>query len=230
MRRLFCLLGLFATLAAAHARDTRTCRIVFLGAPENAPAKLHLFDGEESREVELPRINFSPVYLLPSGELLLRMLPEEATNPKDVSPDAPSVALSKAVTDFYLLVSSDPANKIAPVKLEILDATKLAKGEMLWCNLTPNSLDGQLGSQKLELAGNARTNLKPPTHKNEDYNVKISFHTPTNTLLQPLCETKWQYDPLSRSVFFVVQKDGERVPRVMGLTDYREPGKRAGKR
>ena len=230
MRQLLCLLGLFVTLTAAQARDARTCRVVFLGAPENAPAKLHLFDGKESREIELPRINFSPVYPLPSGALVIRLLPDEVTNPRDVSPDAPSVAVAKATTDFYLLVSSDTANKITPVKLEIIDATKLAKGQMLWCNLTSNNLDGQLGSQKLELEANARKTLSAPTDKNEDYNVKISFQPPGNAQLQPLCETKWRYDPQSRSVFFVVQKEGERSPRVMGLSDFREPGKRAGKR
>jgi hypothetical protein len=101
---------------------------------------------------------------------------------------------------------------------------------MLWCNLTSNTLDGQLGTQKLELDANARKVLSAPTTKNEDYNVKISFHLPGNTLLQPLCETTWRHNPQARGVFFVVQKEGERSPRVMGLSDYRDPGKRAGKR
>ena len=53
----------------------RTCRILFLGAPDKAPEKLQLFDGAASREVELPRMSFSPVYQLRSGAGALALLP-----------------------------------------------------------------------------------------------------------------------------------------------------------
>jgi hypothetical protein len=230
MRHLLCITLFLVLFAAVQAKGTRNCRIVFLNAPADAPKKLQLFDGKQSQEVELPRINFSPVYQILPGSILLKMLSVAETDPEKVSPDAPSVSVPEAVTDFYLLVSGDPANLVAPVKLEIIDATGFTQGQMLWRNLTANRLDGQIGTEKLALHGNSQIILNPPATANEDYNVNISFFKPASDASQPLCETKWHHDPRVRNVFFVVSKEGERTPRVMGFRDQREPVKKAGKR
>jgi len=226
MRQLICILLLFVFHTHVQAKSGRTCRVLFLGAPDNAPKTLHLFDGKASQEVELPSINFSPVYKLPGSALVLRILPAPETDPKKVSPDAPSVEVAADVTEFYLLVSSDPANAVTPVKLEVVDSTKFTKGQMLWFNLTANRLDGQIGTEKLVLDGNSQVILNPPTNKNDDYNVNISFSKPDDDVLQPLCETKWHHDPEIRNVFFVVTNEGARAPRVMGLRDQREAAER----
>ena len=226
MRHILCLISIFSTLAAASAKDTRTCRIVFLNAPDDAPKSLYLFDGKKSREVELPNFNFSPVYQLPSGELHLRLLPTKVSDPKQVSADAPNVSVPEATTDFYIIVSSDPDNEVTPVKMEILDATKLKNGQLLWSNLTPNTLDGQLGTEKLDLAPNSTLVLNPPATKDDEYMVNISFRIPNDERLRPLCETKWRQVSGGRSIFFVVQKEGARIPRIMGLSDQREGDKR----
>lgn len=221
MRLLFCLLGLVSTLAAAP----RTCRILFLGAPDGAPETLQLFDGTTSQEVELPRMNLSPVYKLPSGPLTVRMLTAAPAKPADVSPDAPKAVVPETVGDFYLLVSTDPANKIAPVRFQVIDVdpAKFSVGQMLWFNLTPNSVGGLVGSEKLAMAANSRTILKAPARESGDYNVKLTFRMPNNERLYPLCETKWQFDSRARTIFFVIAQDGNRTPRVLGFPDYREP-------
>ena len=229
MRHLLYIVLLLVSLHTVQAKGGRTCRIVYLNAPDQAPETLQLFDGKKSQRVELPSINFSPIYQISPGPILLKMLPAAETDPKKVSPDAPSVAIPNAVTDFYLLVSSDPANAVAPVKLEIIDATKFAKGQMLWFNLTANRLDGQIGTEKLALGGNSQAILNPPATKNEDYNVNISFVKPDSELLQPFCETIWRHDPQVRNVFFVITNEGARAPRVMGLRDQRETAKKSGK-
>ncbi len=230
MRQLLCIILFVVSLAAAQAKGARSCRIVFLNAPDQAPEKLHLFDGKKSQEVELPHINFSPVYQVSQGAIVLKMLSVAETDPMKMSPEVPSVAVPEAVTDFYLLVSSDPANAVAPVKLEVIDATQFTKGQMLWYNLTANRLDGQIGTEKLALDGNSQAILNPPASKSEDYNVNISFSKPGDDHLQPFCETKWRHDPQIRNVFFVVTNEGARAPRVMGLRDQREAAKKVGKR
>ena len=224
MRLLLCLLILFPSLAIAESKGPRTCRIVFLGAPADAPEKLFLFDGQASQEVELPRMNLSPVYHLPAGPLAIRMLPAPPTTPEEVSADAPGATLAESVSDFYLLVSSDLSNKIAPVKLQVIDVNpaNFKKGEMLWFNLTANNVGGQLGSQQLSMAPRSRAIVKSPTSASEDYNVNLSFRMPGNDQLYPLCETKWQHDIRSRRLIFVINQDGNRTPRVLGFPDYRE--------
>lgn len=223
MRRLLCLLCLLPALAAAQSKGARTCRILFLGAPVDAPEKLHLFDGKVSQEVELPRMNLSPVYNLPGGPLAIRMLPSAVVAPDAVSPDAPGATLSEAVTDFYLLVSSDPANKIVPVKLQVIDvnAANFKQGEMLWFNLTANGVGGRLGSEQLAMTPNSRTIVKSPAAKNEDYEVNLTYRMPGNERLYPLCETKWLHDTRSRTLVFVINQNGSRTPRVLGFPDYR---------
>ena len=224
MRRLLCLLCLLPALATAESKGPRTCRILFLGATADAPEKLHLFDGKSSQEVELPRMNLSPVYHLPAGPMALRMLPAPAADPASVSADAPGVTLAESVTDFYLLVSSDPANKIAPVKLQVIDVNPadFKQGEMLWFNLTANSIGGRLGTEQLAMAANSKTIVKSPAAKNEDYDVNLAYRMPGNERLYPLCETKWVHDTRSRMLFFVVSQNDNRTPRVMGFPDYRE--------
>lgn len=230
MRRFTLLLCLLSALATPRSMAGRTCRILFLGAPDNAPETLQLFDGKASQPVELPQMNLSPVYKLPPGDILIRLLTTAPAKPEEVSPDAPKAAIPDALNDFYLLISSDPDNKIAPVKMQVIDAdaAKFKPGQMLWFNLTPNSIGGQVGTQQLAMTANSRVILDAPATKNEDYNVNLSFRMPGNEVLYPLCETKWQHDVRSRTVQFVIVQSGSRAPRVLGFPDFREPEKKDG--
>ena len=231
MRRLLCLLCLLPALAAAESKGPRTCRILFLAAPPDAPEKLHLFDGTASQAVELPRMNLSPVYKLPGGPLVIRMLPAPAAKPEDVNPAAPAATLAESVTDFYLLVSSDPTNKIVPVKLQVIDVNvaNFRQGEMLWFNLTANSVGGKLGSEQLAMPPNSKAIVKSPATKNEDYEVNLTYRMPGNERLYPLCETKWLHDTRSRTLFFVISQADNRTPRVLGFPDYREAPEKTDK-
>lgn len=224
MRLFLCLLLLFPSLAVAQSKGPRTCRIVFLGAPAGAPEKLFLFDGQASQEVELPSMNLSPVYHLPAGPLSIRMLPTPPAKPEEVNPAAPTAKLAESISDFYLLVSSDLSNKVAPVKMQVIDVNpaNFKKGEMLWFNLTANQVGGQLGSEKLAMPPQSRAIVKSPASKNEDYNVNLSYRMPGAEKLSPLCETKWLHDNQARRLMFVINQNGNRTPRILGLPDFRE--------
>ena len=223
--KLLLLFFLLPAAAFAQKAPDHTCRILFLGAPDDAPQKLQLFDGAKCREVDLPRMNFSKVYQLPGGPLNLRLLSAPPEDPTKVPPGAPGVAVAEGVTDFYLLVTSDPANTVAPVRMQVINAgaDKLKLGQTLWFNLTKNLVGGTLGSEKLVIQPNSRVTLDPPTTGNRDYLVNLSFRIPGNERLYPLCETRWRHDPRSRSVAFIIAENGIRSPRVMVFPDYREP-------
>jgi hypothetical protein len=223
--KLLLILLLLSAAAFAQKAPEHTCRILFLDGPDAAPEKLQLFDGAKCREVDLPRMNFSKVYQLPGGPLNLRLLPTPPDDPAKVPPGAPGVAVAAGVTDFYLLVTSDPANTIAPVRMQVINAgaDKLKSGQTLWFNLTKNPVGGILGSEKLVIQPNSRVTLDPPSTGNRDYPVNLSFRIPGNERLYPLCETRWRHDPRSRSVAFIITENGHRSPRVMVFSDYREP-------
>ena len=224
MKLLFLLL-LLPAAALAQQAPKHTCRILFLDGPDNAPEKLQLFDGSKSREVDLPRMNFSKVYQLPAGPLELRLLPAPPADPAKLPPGAPTAAVAGDIADFYLLVTSDPANTVAPVRMQVINAgaDKLKPGQMLWFNLTRNPVAGTLGSEKLTIQPGTRATLNAPATGNQDYQVNLSFRIPGNERIYPLCETKWRHDPRSRSVVFIITEQGSRSPRVLVFPDYREP-------
>ena len=224
MKLLFLLL-LLPAAALAQQAPKHTCRILFLDGPDNAPEKLQLFDGTKSREVDLPRMNFSKVYQLPAGPLELRLLPAPPADPAKLPPGAPTAAVAGDIADFYLLVTSDPANTVAPVRMQVINAgaDKLKPGQMLWFNLTRNPVAGTLGSEKLTIQPGTRATLNAPATGNQDYQVNLSFRIPGNPRIYPLCETKWRHDPRSRSVAFIITEQGSRSPRVLVFPDYREP-------
>lgn len=203
----------------------RTCRILFLERPSDAPATLHLFDGKASREVDLPGMNLSRVYDLPPGKISLALLPTPLSNPEELPPGAPSAPVPEAAADIYLLVMSDPANKVAPVSLQVVDAgaAKLRRGRTLWFNLTPLTIGGRLGSETIILKPASRTVMDAPRSDAGDYPVSLAYRMEGKEHLYPICETRWLHDPRGRNLGFVIARPGSRTPRVLVFPDFREP-------
>jgi len=224
VKLLLALLTISTAVSFAQKAPERTCRILFLDGPDAAPETLHLFDGATSREVDLPRMNFSRIYELRPGNLTLHLLSAPLDDPELVPPGAASATIPEGVTDFYLLLTSDPANKVAPVRMQVIKtgSEHLKRGQMLWFNLTKNTIGGMVGSEKLVLNPNSRVTLDPPARGNGNYPVKLSFRIVGKEPLYPLCETQWRHDPRSRSVAFVITERGIRTPRVLVFPDYRE--------
>lgn len=221
-----CLLPL---TAAAEKAAKRTCRILFLNAPQSAPQKLFLFDGKTYQEVELPRMNFSQVYEIAGETTFVRMLTAPVVNPEQIPTDAPQASITEATRDCYLILTSDPSNKVAPVRIQTVNAgTDLFKnGQMLWFNLTANDIGGLIGTESLRIPPHSREILNAPAPSATSYSVKIAYIIPHENLLRPICETQWQHNPATRMVFFVFNQGQEKVPRVMGFSDFRlsEPEK-----
>ena len=223
--RLLAFLCCFLPLAlnAQEKKGARTCRILFLGGADSDPEKLYLHDGKAAQEVELPRLNLSKVYELPSGALTLKMLPALPPEGQPVPAGAPSAAVPETTGDFYLLLSPDAANKVAPVRMQVIDAAvdRFKPGQMLWFNLTANDVGGSVGKQQLVLKTRSKVTIDPPASSLESYNVNLTFRMPGKDALYPLCETQWNHDPAARTIVFVVTEPGSRTPRVLGFPDHR---------
>jgi hypothetical protein len=137
---------------------------------------------------------------------------------------APTTRIAASILDFYLIVSSDPANQVAPVKIQVVDAdaANFKPGQMLWFNLTQNKVGGTVGKRKLAINPNSRLILDEPASRSEEYHVNIRFVAPGKDYPVPLCETNWNHDPRSRSVLFILQPTGSVVPRIQGFPDFRD--------
>ena len=140
-----------------------------------------------------------------------------------IPPAAPGVAVAEGLGDFHLIVTSDPAKMIAPVRMQVINAgaDKLKSGQTLWFNLTNTTVGGTVGSEKLVIQPNSRVILDQPSGINQDYPVNLTFRLPGDERLYPLCETKWRHDPRSRSVAFIIAEKGVRTPLVMVFPDFR---------
>lgn len=198
-----------------------------MGAADNAPETLQLFDGTASQEIELPRMNFSEVYSVASGPVVLRLLENAATKLEDVPKEAPKANLPEAITDFYLLVTNNPKNKLLPVSMQIIDANaaNFRKGQLLWFNLSQAKVAGKLGKEQLALKPRARQISKAPANGAEQYPVKLFYQLPGDKNVWPLCETEWLHNPQGRIVMFIIPEAGSRAPRIMGFPDFRQEEK-----
>jgi hypothetical protein len=227
MRFLTLVLTLLSVLCsssfAQQKAKQRTCRILFLEGPDSAPNKLHLFDGTRSREVELPRLNLSQVYEIPAGNLILTLLPAPPADPEKLPAGAPNAKLPETVTDFYLLLTSDPENAVAPVKMQVIAAgtERLRAGQMLWFNLTSHQIAGRVGSEKLSMRPQSTVTLDAPASSAGDYPVDLAYRIEGKEPVYPICETQWRHDPRCRSLAFVFAKPGTRTPRVQVFPDFR---------
>jgi hypothetical protein len=216
---------LFLSCAAFGQQEKgRTCRILFLERPSDAPLTLHLFDGAASREVDLPGMNLSKVYELPPGGISIALLPAPLANPKELPPGAPNATIPEAVTDIYLLVVSDPTNKVVPVRLQVVDASaaKLRRGQTLWFNLTELKVGGTLGSETIVLQPKSRAVMDAPRNDAGDYPVSLAYRMEHKDHLYPICQTRWSHDPRGRNLGFVITRPGSRTPRVLVFPDFRE--------
>ena len=204
--------------------SARNCRILFLDRPNDAPKSLHLFDGTSSQEVDLPSMNFSPVYKLPEGAIKLRLLTEKYQDPTSVSPDAPFVEIPETYVDFYLIISSDPENKITPVSIKAYcpsDETFKA-GQTLWINLTEQTIHGTLGEAKLILKPNSTQILNAPINASGYYKAEFSYQTEANADLQKITEQSWWHDANSKHLGFVINAGGK-LPKIFFYRDFRTP-------
>lgn len=154
----------------------RTCRILFLSAPDNAPKKIFLSDGASVQQVELPSLNLSDIYPLVGGDVTLRMLTQPPVEGQPIPEQAPKINVPEAVKDFYLLVASD-LNPVAPLRMQVIDAnpSSFRASQMLWFNLTPFTVGGQLGKNSFTMKPNSRFIADPPAEGREDYLVKFGY-------------------------------------------------------
>jgi hypothetical protein len=212
-----------AIAADSSGKAPRTCRFLFLAPQDNAPEKAYLHDGKESREVKLPSMNLSDVHELPAGDITLRLLPQPWVADQPLPPGAPAIALPQAIRDCYIIVASDPNNKVLPLRLQIIDANPAGfkNGQLMWFNLSPFAIGGLLGEERLNLKPKSQTIVDAPAKGFDTYPVTLGYQPETGKRVEPLCSTYWRHHPEARSVMFVVTSPTGKAPVIKGFTDSR---------
>jgi hypothetical protein len=221
---------LICLFSQTYAREAaiRTCRILFIDRPANAPKTLHLFDGTGSQEVELPSMNLSPLYKLATGDIRLKLLTSKVDDPKEISPDAPSVDIPAKYTDFFLIVYHDPENNITPVKLKAFNMASddFKIGHTLWINDTDNTIEAKLGQQALSLGPHDKKNMASPSGDTSPqvsgyFHVSFTYQADKNGPFAPITEQQWWHDANSRHIGFIT-KSGGKLPKIHFFRDFRD--------
>jgi hypothetical protein len=204
---------------------TRTCRILLLGAQENSPKSIYLHDGTATQKVDLPSLNFSDVYQLPPGNIVLKLCQTPPTETQPIPADAPSAKVSETTTDCYLLVTSDPKNPQLPLRFQVIDANPAGfrPGEMMWMNLTPYRVGGSLGSRTLNVQPNSQAIVPAPADGPGSYPVKIGYDPGNDKKAAMIVSTEWPHNPAGRNIVFVMMLPNSKIPRIKGYSDYRDP-------
>ena len=148
-----------------------------------------------------------------SCNLKLRLLTSPVADPESIPADAPAAVVPEDHADFYLLITSDRQNPVAPVRMGIINAndTHLARGQMLWFNLTDKAVAGTVGREKITIKPGARELIKEPRSGKGDYPVDLYFLIKGDNFIHPLCETQWRHDPRSRSLVFIMTENNRRA-------------------
>lgn len=224
MNRLLVFLLAFASLiATATSKDQRTCRVVFLSKPADDTEQLFLFDGKKSYKLDVVEMNLSPVIKLNTGALNLQLAEKKPSRSKPAPEGSPQAAVAEEALDLLVIVSADPENETMPLKLDVINAdpSKFKNGDMLWCNLTKNTVEGNLAEHELMLAPGDRKVVQSPAAGGADYAVKLAFRIPNDERLRPLCETTWKQDLNTRTYQLIIDQPNSMVPRITGFPDYR---------
>jgi hypothetical protein len=221
---IICIAVGFLGLANTAQAKPRTCRLVYPERPQDAPKSAYLFDGIKSQSTMLPSMNFSEVIEFPEGELTIAMTTAEITDPNLVSPKSPQLNIPEEITDFYLIISSDPINEELPIKMELIDASvdKLKTGETLWWNGTQDRILANLGNADLKLEPMSRMISKDPAPESGYYNASFSFQVEGKGDAKPITEQIWWHDANSKHLGLVVNSGGK-LPKIFFFRDFRVP-------
>jgi len=210
----------FPCLAQNNQKE-RTCRIIFLERPHGAPEEVQLFDGKQSHKVTLSSMNFSEVIKLPGEDLVLAMTPNPVLGPADFPVGAPTVKIPERITDFYLIVVSDPTNKILPIRMQAVDAgMDLKPGQTLWINLTTHTIAGKLGNENLEIQPGARVIGNAPLAANGYYRAVFAYKPERGDGYLPVMRKSWWFDAKSKNLGFIINSGG-RLPKIFTFRDHR---------
>lgn len=203
-------------------KSKRTCRILYVERPDDAPTEAYLFDGKQSHKVLLPSLNLSEVIELPTGEITVG-LSKESVDASEAFPEGgPTAKIPEQVKDLYLLLYKDPANKVLPIKIKTLniDNANLKPGQTLWINLSNYRIAAKMGKEEVFIEPKKITISSPPLNTSGYFLAQFRYQREAKGSYLPIMKKSWWFDATSKNLGFIVDT-GARMPKIFTIRDRR---------
>ena len=152
---IFLLTGWLVVASAQDSTTTRSLRLLYLQAPEDAPAYVFLVVGKGGKEIDLPRLSISTNRLaLPAGVIRVYVATKAPSKDNPLPPDAPFTDIPAGMNDpLVVLLPTGGAGPLAFRMLPVEFArTKAPEGAIVWLNLSTRAITSQLGSSRAVVA------------------------------------------------------------------------------
>ena len=204
---MFRILAVSLFLVAA-ADGERMARILYYGAPKDAPKKAFVHQGgKKVQEVVLERNNFSESFELGAGALRLMLLPSETLEEGPDAKAAPFLKIPENWNKVLIVVSEDSSNEVLPIRLQGINANKdqFGPGELLFVNLSERHVFGMVGEKKLQLASKGKTLISNPKKERGEYHVELdSIKGEDKKSRRWMLRQTWRHQPAVRRLIFVL--------------------------
>lgn len=208
-------------LAAAASLAGRSVRLLYVDAPPDAPAHLHLVAGKEVAKLDLPRLAISSGKAeIPSGAVRLHLAERAPTRREPLPPETPFVDLPAGEQDALVVLL--PGGKPGPLGFTAraidFSPVRLPEGGVLWMNLSRRPLEARLGSSSARVAPGQSRVMTPGVAPGGVYPVMVDLAPgPADSEPLPLLRATWVREAGRRQLLIVMEDPDRPVPRVVAV-------------
>lgn len=208
---------LLCCLVGTIYADNRVARVLYYGAPANAPEVAFVHQAEmPSQEVELGRHNFSDSFDLGPGAIRLALLPSALPEGEPVPAGAPSVAIPEGWNKVLILVFKDKSNPIMPIQLKAINANddEFGPGELYFVNFSEMTVFGMVGEKRLISKPRTAETISAPRSGRGKYMLKLNAFKDDPEKRRRLIQQRCHYDPTARVLTFMVPLPAPRMVKL----------------
>ncbi|NBX33871.1 hypothetical protein EBR16_00645 [bacterium] len=227
MKKLLVLLTLglaaFAGAADAPGGGSRSCRLLYIQAPFDAPEKVVLVVGKEATDVDLPRLSISNARAkIPSGLVRVYAATKAPTKAEPLPANTPFVDIPETMSDALIVLL--PTGQPGPLSFIMLPVefhkNRAPEGTVVWFNLSDRIIYAKLGNTMVTVNPKGSALSMPSVGIDEPYVVYVDASpVAPETETVPVVRGSWVKEARMRNLLFVVPDPSRTVPRILSIPD-----------
>jgi hypothetical protein len=208
---------LLSSVALSASAGDRVARIIYYGAPANAPKTAFVYQvDEEAQEVSLDPHNFSESFDLSPGSIRLAFLPSALPKDVRVPKAAPMLKVPADWNKVLIFAFEDEANPVLPIRLHAINANDnvFGPGDTFFVNFSEMTVLGLVGDKKLLSKPRSTTRISNPRIGVGSYMLKLDAFKDDVNMRRRLVQQRCRYNPAMRLVTFFVPLPPPRMIKV----------------